>query len=190
MADAAVALLGAVAGACTGGVMGGIVGLAVAPTKAEREERGRQRIEARRRIAAAILQFQYDIAEARHALYSVDGSVDSDAFEGAAVTFTADVVKSADVLPWTERHVIRWRVRRLVGPGVVRTVELRPAGRYSAGPDSARLQAIADTRPWAAGSTFDPMLLLRAPTDPAWDQVLRALRRLQVDYPAASSSLT
>lgn len=190
MSDAAVALLGAVAGAVAGGAMGGVVGLVIAPTKAEREERGRQRIEGRRRIASAVVQFQYDVAEARHSLYSLGGSVDGDAFEGAAVTFTADIVKSADVLPWTERRLVRWRVGKLMGPGLMRTVELRPAGRYAAGPDSARLQAIADTRSWSAASTFDPALLLRAPTDPTWDKVLRALRRLQTDYPAASASVT
>ncbi len=109
--------------------MGGVVGLVIAPTKAEREERGRQRIDGRRRIASAIVQFQYEVAEARRNLYSLDGSVDSDAFEGAAVTFTADIVKPADVLPWSERRYVRWRVRKLVGPGVMRTVELRPAGQ-------------------------------------------------------------
>lgn len=185
--DTTAALVGAIAGGVCGALAGGGFSLMVAPTLAEREERGRMRIRGRRSIASALIAFHYAVSETRGTLFRLGGVVDRDEFERAALTFASTLIRSADSLPWIERSRLRWRTRRLMGPGVIRFVELRPPKHFGAGADSARLQVIADTRPWTSKAKFDLELCIAKPTDDRWSRVLKAIQKMQRDYPVASA---
>ncbi len=176
------ALISALCGAVTGAIAGGAVGWLIAPTRAEREERGKKRVIARETIASAIVDFQYAISEARQQLYRKN-IVNRDDFEGVAVRFAGTISRASAPLPRMERWRLRRHLRNIVGPGIIRIVELRPAPKYEAGADSARLRAIADTRPWVAEAAYRSDLLDLRPTDSAWDILLARLQRMQKAYP-------
>lgn len=177
-----IAVIASVCGALSGAVSGAVVGWLIAPTRAEREERGRKRIAGREAIAAAIRKFRYGVSETRQRLYRKN-EVNVDEFEGAAVEFAANIRRGALPLRRLERFRLYLTLRMMVGPGILRLVELRPPDRHSASADSAQLQAIADTRPWAARAAFSSDLVKLRPTDQKWDLLLKRLSRMQKRYP-------
>jgi hypothetical protein len=179
-ADLSVVLVGGIAGAVTGSLCAAIITWLLAPSRAEREERGKKRMDARLAISQAIRTFHYEISEARQLAYRKT-SLDPHDLEEKARLFAGAVRQSSIPLPHSEAWRLKSDVRGIVGPGVWRLSELR--ARDSSGTDSATLQAIADTRHWLAKSPFTPELARVEPTDKRWDNLLAKLGKLQSRYP-------
>lgn len=172
-------VLGALTGALTGAVAGGIAGWWIAPTRAEREERGRKRVDGRRDALAEVNAFDVAVREFRQHLYRQEVP-DRDAFEVSAVRFAGEIRHVAPVLPWFEKRRLVRRVRKVVGPGYWREAELRPRGIYNRkNTDPAALAAVADTRPHTAKSLLSPDLASTRPTDQQWDRLVSALSSLR-----------
>lgn len=180
MPDLGTVLTGAISGAVCGSLSAAAIGWYIAPSRAEREERGKKRLEARRAISDAIRTLHYDLSEARQRAYRKEPSNAAE-LEGRAVDFATRVRSATAPLPGSEAWRVRSDVRALVGPGVWRVAELRPGDKT--GPDSASLQAVADTRHWLANSDFTPELAYIEPTDQRWDKLLKRVARLQRRYP-------
>jgi len=176
-------ILGALTGAITGAIAGAGIGWWIAPTRAEREEQGRGRVDARRDVGAAIRAFDSSVRSYRQALYRQDDP-DANTLETAAVSFAATVRHHSHVMPFVERHLVVQRVRRIVGRGFWREAELRPYDFESRlRSDAIALAAIADARPVASKGLFTTELVSAAPTDRQWDAVLDATAALRKKYP-------
>jgi hypothetical protein len=176
------ALIAAITGATTGALAGAFVGWIIAPTRAEREERGRRRIDGRRQIADAIKQLHYAVSEARHQLYRLE-SMDRSDLEEAAVSF-ANVARNGSLpLPPYERWRVRRSVQRIIGKQLWRLAELRPASDYRRHGDSAALASIADTRTGMVDPPFEVALRPEDPISQRWDKLLDMLSAFQRRYP-------
>jgi hypothetical protein len=172
-------LLGALAGALTGAISGGLVGLWLAPSRAEREERGRKRVDARRDAVRIIGQFDTLVRSFRQRLYRLE-KPDPNDLETGAVRFANEIRYLASVLPRWERWLLLRRVRKIVGPGYWREAELRPQGDLERSPgDAIALAAVADARPFTSKALMSPTLALQPPTDEQWDELLAALAALR-----------
>ncbi len=172
-------LLGAVTGGITGALAAAALTLATASTKAEREERGRKRVDARRDVLRALNEFDGAVRSYRQKRYRHE-PVDENELETAAVKMAGEARQAAVVLPVVERRRLLRRVRKLLGPGYWRESELRPHGAYArVQTDPVALAAVADTRPHSVKSKMSPELLHARPADPRWDQLVQALASLR-----------
>lgn len=188
MPDASAIIAGAIAGAVSGSLSAAALAWLTAPSRAEREERGKRRADGRREIAEAARAFHYDLGEARRRLYRKSPVMPRE-LESSAVRFAALVRRGSTPLPRSERFRVLGDARTIVGPGVWRLAELRPTAADSpntanaATLDGAALKVVAETRHWLTKADFTPTLATTEPTDRRWDALLMRVRKLQRRYP-------
>ncbi len=168
-------------GAITGALAGALVGWIIAPTRAEREERGRKRLEGRRQIADSIVGLRYTVSQARQRLYRLE-QFDNSELHHAAVHFAYVTRVYSLPLPRLERLRLRRKVRQIIGKQLCRLAELRPQSEHPRPGDSATLISIADTRSSVKDTPFDVALRMEKPTHPHWDKLLDLLGDLQQRY--------
>ncbi len=130
MSDLSVAIISGVAGAVAGGLSGAVMGWLIAPTQAERVDRGRQRLEGRKAIATAVTQLNYQLTEARGRLLRVESTEDL-LDQSHFVTFAGSVRSGAIALPALERWLIIHRPKALLGRLVWRLAVIVPSDHYS-----------------------------------------------------------
>jgi hypothetical protein len=183
MSELGIAVISGVIGAVSGSFSGGIIAWMVAPTQAEREERGRQRMESRRAIAAAVARLEYQMTEARGRLFRIE-SVENLLNQTQFVAFAGAVKSNADSLP----HLERWRVTRqakaLVGRLAWRLAALVPSDHYADIDEASVLKATADTRTSLEVPLCGTALATLRPSDSKWDAALKAVSKLRKSYPA------
>lgn len=170
-------LLPGVVGAFTGAAAGGLVAMWLAPTRAEREEWGRSRVEARAAIEKAAGLFHYKVSEAQHRALNMN-PVPWNELEAEAIAF-------ASALYWNKGNLRRWSKRRLkkaarriVGDRIWRIAQLRPSSEMHTPNDSAVYAAIRSER-HDDNSALLNHGLLADPLDPKWAALLTALAKLQ-----------
>lgn len=164
------------------GMIGGAISnLAIGPKKAEREERGKRRIEARRDVAAAVRTFRYALSESRLNRYAGETVNGPDVMKAAAL-FSVAVQACQPILPALERRRLRKRAARIVGPAMLAMASLRPFDAPNLMGDSAILDATALHRQGSKGSLFSESLLRQPPTALQWDRAIEALDRLRQRY--------
>lgn len=175
---ALIPLIAAGTGALTGAMAGGLVAYIIAPSKAEREERGKQRVSGRRAVASGIIDFQHALLEARERRLNMEDAADVHEQLGSAAVALAQVTQEGTV---HLSRIVRWRLRRaikkIVGPQTWRLAELRPNGMQSAPFDAATAKANREIRPLPAQGLMPPHTT--SPLDPSWDRLMRTVGRLQ-----------
>lgn len=176
-------LISGLTGAVTGGFSGAFIGLLIAPTRAEREERGKRRVEGRRQIAAALSELSYELIEARGRLFRLEGASDRVTFE-RLLRFTGEIQVGASSLPRFERWRIERKARALTGKLAWRLAAIVPPSRYDNVDEASLIKATADTRTSNEVALLNMALATARPTDPRWDAALKALERLRRAYPA------
>lgn len=165
-------------GAVTGALTGGIVAYIIAPSKAEREERGKQRISGKREIASGFTDFQYAVLQARERRLDMDHAshVQND-LESAAVALAQVIQHGAIHLPRIKRWRLRRSVKNIVGPHAWRLAELRPQGMQSTAFDAATARADREVRPIPGQGLIPPATA--SPLDPGWNRLLHRVGKLQ-----------
>jgi hypothetical protein len=182
MSDLKTVIVSGVIGAVAGGVSGAIMGWLIAPTRAEREERGRQRLQARRQIAVAIANLSYELIETRGRLFRMEDA--SDLLNRSKFLEFAGAVKSAvSSLPRLERWRVTRAARTLIGQFIWRLAEIVPREHYEGVDEASLLKVTADTRASADASLCNAVLLGVRPTDAKWDAALKAVEKMQRTYP-------
>ncbi len=173
-----VPLVGALSGALTGAFTASVLTWAMASTRAEREERGRKRVDARRDALRVVNEFDTAVRLYRQHAYRREPTDDNE-LETAAVRLAGEIRHVANLLPFLERRRLLGRTKKLVGPGL-REAELRPQGQYERlQSDAVTLAAITDTRPALTKSLMSEGLLHVPPHDQRWDRLVAALARLR-----------
>jgi hypothetical protein len=170
-------LVAAGAGALTGALAGGIVAFIIAPSRAEREERGKQRVSGRREVAAGITAFQYALLQARERRLNMEKGVEVQNYlESAAVALAQVVQESTTHLPRWKRWRLRRSVRKIVGPQAWRLAELRPDGMHSSAFDAATAKVNREVRP-TPGQVLIPAARV-SPLDPRGNRLLHRIGKL------------
>jgi hypothetical protein len=175
-------LISGVIGAISGGVAGSVAAWTVAPTQAEREDRGRRRVKARRQIAIAVSTLNYQLMEARGKLFRIESPVGALRLADI-LNFASAMRVGAWSLPLFERRWLLRRAESLIGRLSWRLAEIVPADHYEDPDESSILKATADTRTSTQDATVSVKLLELRPTDGRWDAAIRAVERLQKKYP-------
>jgi len=162
---------------------GSLTGWFVAPTQAEREERGRRRLEGRRQIASAVAQLNYQLTEARGALFRLEEP--GDLLDRARFLEFAGALKAGALfLRWYSRFRVERKAKKLTGRLLWRLAEIVPPEHYKDVDESSILQATADTRTSTDRPIYGPALAQYPPTGPEWDDVLKVLASMRKAYPA------
>lgn len=175
-------VISAVVGAIAGGVTGGLSGWFIAPTQAEREERGRRRIESRSQIAAAVGNVSYQVREARGLLFRLEDP--AELLDRANFLKFANSVKQGSMfLRWPERLRVERKARKLTGRFVWRLAEIVPSDHFADVDEASVLQATADTRTSIDKNVFGPALARYPPTDPRWNEVFKLVDKMRKSYP-------
>jgi hypothetical protein len=176
-------IISGVVGAVSGGVAGALVAVVVAPTQAEREERGRRRVEGRSQIAAAVEKLSYELTEARgrkFRLKTTDNLLDQASF----LEFVGAIKQGSMFLRWPERVRAKRRAKKLAGRLIWRLAEIVPSEHYADVDEASVLQATADTRTSTDKRTFGPSLTDCPPTDAKWDAALKIINKMRKTYPS------
>jgi glycine/D-amino acid oxidase-like deaminating enzyme len=172
----------AVVGAIAGGAAGALSGWFIGPSQAEREERGRRRIEGRSQIAAAVGELSYQVREARGRLFRLEDP--ADLLDRANFLKFANSVKQGPAfLRWLERLRVKRKARKLTGRFVWRLAELVPSDHFVDVDEASVLQATADTRTSIDRNVFGPTLGRYPPTDPRWNEVFKLVDKMRKSYP-------
>jgi hypothetical protein len=175
-------VISGVIGAVAGGVAGSLMGWLVAPTQAEREERGKRRLEGRARIASAVAQLNYQMMEARGSLFRLE-SADDLLGRTQFLEFVEALKQGSMFLHWYSRLQIKRRGRRLTGRLIWRLAEIVPPGHYDNVDEASIRQATADTRTSTDRRVYGPALVKRLPTDRTWDDAFNILAKMRKSYP-------
>jgi hypothetical protein len=182
MSDLRTEIISGIIGAVAGGIAGAFAGWVIAPTQAEREERGKQRVQGRQQIANAISNLRYQLTAARGNLFRMEAIGDGISRE-TFLGFAGDIRAGALTLPRLERWKIQRRARILTGKLIWRLAAIVPPGHYSDVDEASVLKATADTRTSNETATLSISLLRHRPTDPEWDAALKAVDKLAKAYP-------
>ena len=175
-------IISGVIGAVSGGAFGALAGFLIAPSRSEREERGKRRIEGKSQIASAATHLNYQLTEARGRLFRLEET--GDLLERARfLEFAGSVRKGAMFLRWLARYRVERRARKLTGRLIWRLSELVPQERYSDVDQASINQATADTRTSTDKHVYGTRLAHYPPTGPAWDEALKILGKLRRAYP-------
>ncbi len=175
-------IVSGVVGAVAGGAAGALTGWLVAPTQAEREERGRKRVEGRSQIAAAVAKLSYQLTAARGKLFRLEEV--GDLLDRARFLEFADAVKRGSrFLHWHARVRVDRTAKKVTGRLIWRLAEIVPPEDYTDVDEASILQATADTRTSTDKPVYGPVLAKCAPTDVKWDEALKILDRLRRFYP-------
>lgn len=182
MSDLQTEIISGVIGAVAGALSGAAAGWIIAPTQAEREERGRLRLEGRRKIADAVAKLDYQVIEARGRLLRLE-SIDQLLDRARFVEFAGAVRQGAAFLPRLERWRIEHSSRNLTGRLVWRLTEIMPPDRYPEIDEASLMRATADTRTSVDSPLCGPLLATKRPTDDQWDLALKAIEKIRRRYP-------
>jgi gas vesicle protein len=176
-------VISGVIGAVTGGIAGSLTAWLVAPTQAEREERGKRRLEGKARIAKAVSQLNYQMMEARGALFRLENASE---FLGRTqfLEFAEALEQNSMFLHWSSRIRVKTRGRKLTGRLIWRLAELVPPEHFAKVDDASVRQATADTRTSADRKMFGLALTQSLPTDQMWDEAFKILAKMRRSYPA------
>jgi hypothetical protein len=175
-------IISGIVGAVAGGVAGALTGWLVAPTQAEREERGRKRVEGRSQIATAVAKLRYQLTAARGKLFRLEEV--GDLLDRARFLEFADAVKRGSMfLHWYARVRVDHYAKKVTGRLIWRLAEIVPPDDYAEVDEASILQATADTRTSMDNPVYGPALVKCAPTDVKWDEVMRILDRMRKLYP-------
>lgn len=182
MSDLSTEIISGLVGAVAGGISGAAVGWLIAPTQAEREERGKSRIEGRKQISSAISKFKYQMVEARGKLFLIE-SVGELLDRARFVEFAGAIRQGAAFLPRIERWRVERKTRNLVGRLAWRLAEIVPPEHYSNVDEASLIKATADTRTSNDTPLCSPALVNVRPTDTQWDAALKAIEKMHKAYP-------
>jgi hypothetical protein len=175
-------IISGVVGAVAGGVAGALTGWFVAPTQAEREERGRKRVEGRSQIASAVARLNYQLTEARGKLFRLEET--DHLLDRARFLEFANAVKQGSMFL---RRLARLRIERsakkLTGRLIWRLAEIVPPEHYGHVDEASIRQATADTRTSTDKPAYGPALAECSPTSARWDEALRILDKMRKTYP-------
>lgn len=170
-------------GAVAGGVAGGLVAVVVAPTQAERDERGRRRLEGRSQIASAVEKLSYQLTEARGRKFRLEPS-DNLLNRASFLEFAGSIRRGSMFLRWTERLRVKRRAKKLAGRLIWRLAEIVPSEHYADVDEASILQATADTRTSTDKRISGPALADCPPTDAKWDATLKIINKMRKTYPS------
>lgn len=171
-------VVAASAGALTGALAGGIVAYIIAPSKAEREERGKQRITGRRQIASGTAAFQYAALQARERRLNMeDAAKVQQELMSAAIALAQATQEGTVHLPRIRRWKLRRSVKKIVGAQSWRLAELRPHGVQPGAFDAATARVNREIRPTPSQGLLPPEAA--SPLDPSWDLLIRTVGRFQ-----------
>jgi hypothetical protein len=182
MSDLSTEIISGIVGAVAGGFSGAAVGWLIAPTQAEREERGKSRLEGRKQIASAISNLNYQMVEARGKLFRIE-SVGELLDRARFVEFAGAIRQGATFLPRIERWRVERETRNLVGRLAWRLAEIVPPEHYSDIDEASLVKATADTRTSTDSPLCGPTLVNVRPTDAQWDATLKAIEKIHKTYP-------
>lgn len=166
-----------------GAISGGIAGLVIGPTKAEREERGKRRIDARRSVARSLQSFRYRLSEYRLAMLAIEADGEFSSVREAALTYAKAVQVDGAILPRRERKRLHKNTRKIIGRTFLRIASLRSPDSANVTADSASLTAIALERQDTSLSLFNESFETLAPTSSDWDKLLSAIDKVRRRYP-------
>jgi hypothetical protein len=172
----------AVVGAIAGGAAGALSGWFIGPTQAEREERGRRRIEGRSQIATAVSELSYQVREARGRLFRLEDPAEL-LDRANFLKFASSVNQGSAFLRRLERLRVKRKARKLTGRFVWRLAEIVPSDHFSDVDEASVLQATADTRTSIDKNVFGPTLTRYLPTDPRWNEVFKLVDKMRKSYP-------
>jgi hypothetical protein len=176
-------IISGVIGAVTGGAAGSFMSLFVAPTQAEREERGKRRLEGRAQIASAVARLNYQITEARGALFRLEDAGDL-LGRPQFLEFAGALERGSAFLRWHSRARIKRRGRRLTGRLIWRLAEIVPPEHYGDVDDASIRQATADTRTSTDRRVYGLALVKCLPTNANWDDAFKILAKMRKSYPS------
>jgi hypothetical protein len=167
-------------GAISGAAAGALAGLVVGPTKAEREERGKRRLQARIEIGAALKAFRYQLAMAR-LLRLERQPADEDAVLKMAYSLAHVAYSSAPLFGVSERWRLRRSVASLVGAELVTMASLQPDP--VSGVSDAALAAVTAKYRRSPEESLRHMISKASPLSAEWDRLTKASDRLTRRYP-------
>lgn len=167
-------LLGGIGGALTGG----FVNITIGSTKAEREEKGKRRIQVREDLAQAVQEFRFHFSNAR-LLRLEDQGVNEKDLVGTAVNLGVVARKACRVLPAFERRLTMRRVGKLIGEELLVVGQVRPAGSPQA-TDAATVIAVARFRSEPGERILG--LVRGDPLSPDWDRFMGQVDRFGKRY--------
>lgn len=174
-------IIAGVVGAVAGGIAGALTGWLVAPTQAEREERGRKRLEGRSQISSAVAKLNYQLTEARGKLFRLEET--GDLLDRARfLEFAGSAKQGSMFLHWFARIRVERRAKKLTGRLIWRLAEIVPPEHYSDVDEASILQATADTRTSTDKRAYGPALATCPPCPPTsqtWDEALRILNKMR-----------
>jgi len=175
-------IISGVVGAVSGGVAGALTAWWLAPTQAEREERGRRRLEGRSQLAAAIGLLNYQITEARGRLFRLEEI--GDLLDRARfLEFAGSVKRGSIFLRSYKRFLVKRRAKKVAGRLIWRLAEIVPPEHYGDVDEASLLKATADTRTSVDERVFGAALADFPPTSARWDEVLKVLEKMRKAYP-------
>jgi hypothetical protein len=175
-------IISGVVGAVAGGAAGALTGWFVAPTQAEREERGRKRIEGRSQIASAVANLNYQLIEARGRLFrleEISHLLDRTHF----LEFANGVKRGSMFLHRFARFRVERSAKKLTGRLIWRLAEIVPPEHYGHVDEASVRQATADTRTSTDKPAYGPALAECPPTNARWDEALKILDKMKRTYP-------
>jgi hypothetical protein len=165
--------------AITGATAGGLTSILIGPTKAEREERGKRRIEARSELARALRAFRYEYRQAR--LQRLENqTVSTEAVFTSALRLATATSAALSVIPAFERLTLSKKITKVIGPEMLGLASLQPEPASEV--TNTALHIIAEKY------RRDPRMTIQklTETDPLgseWDTTQRRIDRLTRKYP-------
>lgn len=165
--------------AASGAAAGGLTSLLVGPSKAEREERGKRRIEGRSAVGKALTDFRYEYKMAR--LQRLEGQpVSADEIFKSALRLAAVTNSAMRSLSALERTGLRRRVSSIVGIEMIGLARLQP--------DCAKETTSTLLQMTAEKYRRDPQVSIQQltevdPSDGTWDILSNRIDKLARKYP-------
>lgn len=165
--------------AVSGAAAGGLASILVGASKAEREERGKRRIEVRSEVGRTLRAFRYEYKQAR--LQRLEKQlVSTEAVFKSALELAATTNSAVQILAMFERVNLRRRVASVVGVEMIGLANLQPdcTGEIT----NAALQMTAEKYRRDPRVSIQQLIEID-PLAPNWGSVLRRIERLARKYP-------
>ncbi|WP_143138899.1 hypothetical protein [Lentzea waywayandensis] len=167
-----------VVSAVLGAVSGGLMSIVIGARKAEREEKGKRRVEARVALVKAIRAYRHDYKKAR-LLRLENQAVASEDLFSSALGLASSANALAQFLSFFGRTLLRRRVASVVGVEMLSLAELQVDGK-----DEVSVAALHMVAERCRADPRESMRLLVEvdPADLFWDDLLRRIERLSRKY--------
>jgi hypothetical protein len=128
MSQSAINIMQVAISAGSGAVAGALVSFLAGPTIAEREERGRSRVSARRAIGRALQSFRYNLSNLRLILLE-DQPPEAAVLVDSAFDLATEVYAALPIVSWPERKRLERAIGALIGREMLEVARLRPRER-------------------------------------------------------------